>query len=727
MSNAISFDEVASQLAAQCAAVGQLAQDAGGFAASVAAFESRDPAALRWVLQRLELLPRCELICEWIRVKLCALRCVEVCGPPPVGTTLPDVLAFMRAIVRLAANETLLRQVVDAVACGNQEPYSAAIRELGLEAFCHLICRWVCGIIYQRVCEVVCTPLNVPPVDPVAEIRAAAAVLGRLVANQKALAAVSEAVPGLLCDPLTAAITEAGLQGDCEIICHVVCTWRCVWACHTVCVEPPPILTGAPAIDEARKFALSAQQLAGQPRALFDLVTAVQNRDAKSYAAIVGRFGLAPYCLQVCGWVCSRICTVFCECVCPQQLFPDFFAIGGYNYLTQVDSVLPATGLTDGDTRAFFSTLRLNGILTQQLGGQPLEYTFEYMPITLASTTLAAAIAAGTTSITVGSSAGFPAAPFNVVVGGAAGGFEIMTVTAVAAGTWTVLRGQNGTTAAAAAAGATIVSGVANASATWTQIPPAWIARTPIGSAEVFVPLPLPGHFEFPDVAVNPNPGDIPAPFTADGWIQVPQGSNISLNGNMINLISSMLPTFTVADETGVVASNPANHPLPVDLRFGLRMLVRQSGSTTSSNGGTCAVVAIDNTLYKNVDHHPEWDGGIPPNPEYAVAMVDIKELQSAGCAGITDSLTVLFTASHPNLGSVSLQLIGPGGPYAFALPTPVPETGDWYGTAAPSGWTLASLTPCAYIVQLSVDLLLTTGDLDFGPPLVDEIAFCKT
>jgi hypothetical protein len=127
------------------------------------------------------------------------------------------------------------------------------------------------------------------------------------------------------------------------------------------------------------------------------------------------------------------------------------------------------------------------------------------------------------------------------------------------------------------------------------------------------------------------------------------------------------------------------------------------------------------------VDHHPEWAGGIPPNPEYAVAMVDIKELQAAGCAGITNSLTVLFTASHPNLGAVSINLIGPGGPYPFTLPTPLPETGDWYATAAPDGWTLSSLTPCAYIVQLSVDLLLTTGDLDFGPPLIDQIAFCLT
>ena len=63
-----------SQLSAQADAIGKLAEDPGAFAATIAAFESNDPDALRWVLQRLELLPRCELICEWIRVKLCGLR-----------------------------------------------------------------------------------------------------------------------------------------------------------------------------------------------------------------------------------------------------------------------------------------------------------------------------------------------------------------------------------------------------------------------------------------------------------------------------------------------------------------------------------------------------------------------------------------------------------------------------------------------------------------------------
>jgi hypothetical protein len=70
-------------------------------------------------------------------------------------------------------------------------------------------------------------------------------------------------------------------------------------------------------------------------------------------------------------------------------------------------------------------------------------------------TMLAAAINTGQTSVTVASSAGFPVTPFNVWLGSTG---EIMQVTSVAATTWTVNRGVNGSIAESAAAGAAVVA-----------------------------------------------------------------------------------------------------------------------------------------------------------------------------------------------------------------------------------------------------------------------------
>ena len=735
MSNVGSIDDAVRQLIAQGDAVGRLAQNEGGFAAAVAAFEARDANAFRWVLQRLEMLPQCELICEWLRTKLCVLRCLEVCGPPREETPTPDLRAFAQAVVRLSSNEGLLRRVVDAIECRDADAYQAALGELQLGPFCHLLCSWICSISYRRVCEVVCTPQSVPVLDPVNEIRDAGTVIATLLANERAFETISVAAVALDCETLRTVIGQLGQirEPGCEIICRWICSWRCVWVCRELCVLPRPAVTaGTLAIEEARQFALAIRPLVAQPRALGDLVSAVENHDPKTYQAIISRFGLEPFCLQVCAWVCSIVCNEFCTCVCPPpELLPDFTAIGVYQFATQIDSALPATGLTVGDTRAFFDTMRLNGILTQTLGGQPMEYRFEFQPIALASTSLASAITAAQTSINVASSVGFPAAgSFNVQIGSAGGGYEIMTVTLVAGTTWTVIRGQQGTTAAAAAAGATIVTGT-SPTGPWTPVFPGQIARTVIGLWEHFVGGPSPIETKVFTVNGTPGPGELVTTISADGWIQVPQMNNVFSaagaffpNGNMIELDSRTLASFATVDETGVSAGGPAKHPLPTDLFFGLRMRVRQQGVPASEvNAGTCSVVAINNAVYNNVTHHPEWDGGTV-NGQPGVALIDIKELQANGCADITKSLTVLFTASHANLGGVGVVMVGPGGPYNFTLPTPIPETGDWYGTAAPSGWSLGTLTPCAYIVTLSVNLLLTTGDSD-PLPLIDQIAFC--
>jgi hypothetical protein len=471
MTNGSSFADAVSRLTAQADAVGQLAQNSGAFAAVVAAFESRDPNAFRWVLGTLELLPQCELICDWVRTKICVLRCLEVCGPPREKIQTPNPKEFAGAIVRLASNEKLLRRVVDAVSCGNAEDYRAAIDELDLNAFCYWLCHWICWIIYNRVCEVVCTPEPVRLPDAVNEIRAAAKVIASVVANEKLFDAIGKAAVSLDCETLQSDITNAGFGSECEFICHLICSWRCAWVCLELCELPSPVFnSGVDGIEEARNFALAARQFASHPRALGDLVIAVQDRDAKAYGVIISRFGLGPYCQQVCAWVCSVLCYEFCTCVCPPPaLQPWFTTVGNFDIYTQID---PTSGLTNtsltptidmpyggGPKFAFFEQLQLGGycpVYSPTHSGVPMQYRFLYAT---ATTALAGAISASQTSITVAGGAITPATPFNMSVcicspNGETG--ETMTVTNVLGTTWTVLRGQEGTTAAAAGAGATL-------------------------------------------------------------------------------------------------------------------------------------------------------------------------------------------------------------------------------------------------------------------------------
>lgn len=390
MSNPSSNDNAVSRLASQSDAVGRLAQDSGGFAAVVAAFESKDANAFRWVLERLEMLPYCELICEWVRVKLCALRCIEICGPPREKAEVPSLQQFARAVVHLSSNEKVLRRVVDAVACGDGSEYRAALAELKLGEFCHLLCYWVCSIGYERVCEIVCRPQPVVFQDPANDLRVAGESLASVLKNDKAFDAIAKAAVSLDCQILQSAINQAGFGPRCEFICRLICVWRCVWVCRELCEVPPPILTGVYAIEEAQKFALAARQLAGQPRVLADLVSAVRNRNAGVYREIVDRFSLGPYCWQVCALVCSVTCCEFCICVCPPPILqPWFTRVGYFDIYADIN---PATGKTNkslpfatlgyggGPNFAFFGPLELGGFcpIDSPVFGTQMMYRFLY-------------------------------------------------------------------------------------------------------------------------------------------------------------------------------------------------------------------------------------------------------------------------------------------------------------------------------------------------------------
>jgi hypothetical protein len=369
MSNMSSYEDAVDRLASQADAVGRLAQDTGAFAAVVAAFESKDANAFRWVLDRLEMLPYCELICEWLRVKLCGLRCVEVCGPPRVNQKIPSLEEFAHVAVRLSSNEKLLRRVVDAVGCGDASDYHAAINELKLGEFCHLICQWVCTIGYRRVCEVVCRPGFVPLTDAAVEIAATGKALAAVVDNKKALETISKSAVELNCEILKAAIDKAGFIRDCEIICRFICIWRRVWVCRTLCPDPPEVLSGVYAVEEAQSFALAARQLAAQPRALADLVGAALSKDAEAYRAVIAQYGLGRYCWQLCGWITSHTCHEYCRCICPNNnLHPWFTHVGDFSISVMADINTPGTGLTlhpvaghGGPNFAFYDCLSLRG------------------------------------------------------------------------------------------------------------------------------------------------------------------------------------------------------------------------------------------------------------------------------------------------------------------------------------------------------------------------------
>ncbi len=741
MSDVISYEDAVSRLASQSGAVGQLAQDAGAFAAAVAAFEARDADAYRWVLDRVEMLPYCELICEWVRVKLGVLRCYELCGVPQEKVPIPDLQQFAAAVVQLASNEKLLRQVVDAVACGNGDEYRAAIAELKLTEFCYLLCHWVYLIIYRRVCEVICSPERIRLEDAVSEVQAASKVVASLLANEKAIAVIGKAAINLDCLVIRSQIDEIGFRPFCEIICWLICTWRCAWVCRELCLIRPPILTGVDAIEEARTFALATRQFAGKPRGLTDLVTAVASRDAQAYSAIIDRWGLGPYCWQVCGWICWAICREFCICICPPPVRrPWFVTVGNFDIYTQID---PGTGRTNtslaptinmpwggGPNFAFFNELKLGGFCpadSPTSPGMPMRYRFLYAKD---KTTLSGAITAAQGSIDV-TSAGAPAPPFNisVCVDGQSG--ETMTVTGVSGTHWTVTRGQDGTTAAAAAAGAEVwidpkpITGplvgsellVGQRFISWPQntagvAGPGFDPNTfePIYVGYGTDPLPpalgttyySPKHYISPDITT--------------GWIEVDPNS---LAGAFFDLLNF--------DSAQVVAGgcpplpNPDPHPCLNDMHSPGGAPAGSAVTGAGQGAGTDLAIIFQATRVgvSSIDYSNSLCK-IHINNWVEVNNLWIQEFNgpSTCCTPIDTTLSVQFTVDHEEMdaGGWTLEILSCSGsapgvitPTASSLgppPVTVSSRGGW-GTIVENttGWT-----NCSYQVWLITRPGLTTG-----------------
>jgi len=661
-------------------AAGRLGENEETFRAALDALRAEDAESFQALLGRLELVDRCELVCRWFCAKECVLLCLELCGPPKVEAEPPDIREFAEVVVRITSDEELVELLAEAVEERDVDSWRELIEKQKLERFCHLLCHWACAVRCRLVCQLVCGPVGVPRRDVIPELQQAGQALGKLVANEEAFGAAVKAVRAGNCEVLRDTIATADLGPYCRIICEWFCSWRCVLVCLPFC-RPFPFEPPKSPIREAFEFAQVSGKLAENPDALERLSAVVARGDSDAFAELVKELQLERFCIQLCHWLCFFRCRRFCICVCPPRTEAVFTKIGQLYYDTDISSHSGETGLTVADLRAFYNTLRLNGGISVVDGAPLVEYRFETVPTSPDGTTLAN---------------GNPILP-----GPTPGG-------------------------------------------SWVPVLAPQIAPTNIGS--FFRSIAVFPFFEIIQVWVNKSgPGIFTITPDAEGWIQVPPMFPVPPmvpagpqwrffpGADLIQLeTETLLPPFVASvDETGVDAGDAPNAPLETDVYFGIRMRLRNVGASgDGSDAGTCNHIAINNTRYNNISHHPYWPGGLfGQSNELAMSSIGIAELAAAPCSTLTGSFTVQFTAAHSNMGTVSVWLEGPGGPYAFDLnPAAAQTPGEaWFGTATPSGWTFASLPPCAYLLKLGVEVLLTTGDPGTNTgTLVDYIAFCK-
>jgi len=370
-------------------AIGAFAADEDSFRALFDAFRAWDADSFQRLLRERGVIERCQLVCQWVRSKECVLLCLELAGPPPEGE-LPEPLAFAQVVERITGDEELVERLATAVSERDREAFGALVSELDIARFSHLLCHWVCVIRGRLICRVVCAPEPPPHLHLVDELRRAGQVIAQMAANKDAFSAAAAAAATLDCEPLRAAIAQAGLRDLCKIICEWFCTWRCIRVCLLLCRTFPFESISDP-LSEALEFARVAARLAAQPDVLARLAAAVSSDNAEEFEAIVNQYELQRYCIQLCHWICVVICRRFCFCVCPNPASqPWFTTVGYFDIYSDIAAAsgktnkgLPYSGLYfgGGPDFAFTGCLQLGGFCpatSPTVPGAPMQYRFLY-------------------------------------------------------------------------------------------------------------------------------------------------------------------------------------------------------------------------------------------------------------------------------------------------------------------------------------------------------------
>jgi hypothetical protein len=370
-------------------ALGGLAEDDMVVNLLVQSYRAQDHAVFRSILERFELVERCQLICRWLASKHCNLVCMEMCGPPPEDFVAPDLRQFGEILQKITASQGVLDRLAGAVIERDEISFRAILEKMGLLPYCHFICLWICRIRADLVCEQLCRPDRplylIGCVHLVPVLQEAAATVGRVVNAPRAIAVIEKAAIAGDCSAARTAIERAGLQGGCRWICLWICVWRCIRICHVMCrfVPVEPIDNEIPEIVD---FARAVAKLAQQPDVVRLLVDHLQDDNADAFAATVQELGYARFCHQLCFWLCRLWCYRFCVCVCPPaRPRPWFTHVGHFHIYGDIDG---ASGLTNksvlghgGPDYGFFGCLELRGFcpsLSPDAAGVPMQYRFLY-------------------------------------------------------------------------------------------------------------------------------------------------------------------------------------------------------------------------------------------------------------------------------------------------------------------------------------------------------------
>jgi hypothetical protein len=153
--------------------------------------------------------------------------------------------------------------------------------------------------------------------DPLDELRDAAAAAERLAADEEAFVSAFDAFAAGDAARFQAILEHAGIADRCELICFFFCEKRCVGTCARLCPERPTRPVDA---REVLEFTHAIARVAKDRRALERLLAIAEKEDVKAWQAELKKLELTRFCHQVCRFVCRTRCKRVCRHLCARPL-----------------------------------------------------------------------------------------------------------------------------------------------------------------------------------------------------------------------------------------------------------------------------------------------------------------------------------------------------------------------------------------------------------------------
>jgi hypothetical protein len=650
--NTPDFDEAA-EVIAVAEALDVLLDDDQALPDLEHAVEHGDTRAFLQILERNQLLDQLAVVCRWVCSWYVQRRCLWLCRNSELVAMSPEEGREATILfARLTGVDGALEKLVEALDNDDDATFQDLLAQFGLQRYCRFVCVLILTVRCELFCVGLATTKDKRPRGLVATLRSLSSATATIAEDEQSFSTVLRAYETGQFSALHEVLGKLHLVR----YCHLVCWWLCVLVpylrCTRICLELGPIEIEklprpgdpGPIIEWAKVTVALAR-----PERLPLLLDPLLSHDDPAYLEAIRKLELAPWCHYICWWFLRLRCYRYCWLVCPPRPpLPYFYKLGGYDYTSEVDAGPGGGGLTLADSRAFYSTVRLNG--------SPLQKSYD---------------------------GGVPEYRFEVFQGGS-----------------------------------------------WKPVLAGQIAPTAIGSftqAGLITPK---------TYVVNGTggPNEIPVLVKAGGWIEVPTANNywgaegyFGPTGDYLRLDTTTIVPPKVHDASTVNGGDPVPATeLGSDEVVSIRMRWRKVGDL--SDGlitGTASSVAVCNDRFDQVAKKGKW---VPTrlDGQLGVVSLDIMELVT-GCDEITNQLHVLYTASHPNLGALTLTLDGPGG-FTLTMTDNGASTADnRFGQAEVSApYTAADLKKCTYIATLYAQILLTTGD---SSPLdvTDQIGFHKS